>query len=112
MKIFGILKTRAILALVAIFGVVATSLPAVAGDLIADIQKRGTLKVGMSTFVPWAMRDKKGDLIGFEIDVATKLTKLSVRRSTSFAMVIFTVTKTLDQTLRGEAASVFLSRAH
>ena len=57
------------------FGVVATSLPAVAGDLIADIQKRGTLKVGMSTFVPWAMRDKKGDLIGFEIDVATKLAK-------------------------------------
>ena len=75
MKILRILQTRAILALVAIFGVVATSLPAVAGDLIADIQKRGTLKVGMSTFVPWAMRDKKGELIGFEIDVATKLAK-------------------------------------
>jgi len=61
------------MAFVAIFGVAATSLPAVADDLIADIQKRGTLKVGMSTFVPWAMRDKKGELIGFEIDVATKL---------------------------------------
>jgi polar amino acid transport system substrate-binding protein len=68
-----ILKARVIMALVAMFGVVATSLPAVADDLIADIQKRGTLKVGMSTFVPWAMRDKKGDLIGFEIDVASKL---------------------------------------
>ena len=73
MKFIKILKARSIMALVAIFGVAATSLPAVADDLIADIQKRGTLKVGMSTFVPWAMRDKKGDLIGFEIDVATKV---------------------------------------
>jgi polar amino acid transport system substrate-binding protein len=73
MKFTKILKARVIMALVAMFGVVATSLPAVADDLIADIQKRGTLKVGMSTFVPWAMRDKKGDLIGFEIDVASKL---------------------------------------
>jgi len=73
MKLIRILKAKAAMALVAVFGVVATSLPAVADDLIADIQKRGTLKVGMSTFVPWAMRDKQGGLIGFEIDVATKL---------------------------------------
>ena len=73
MRFARILKARAIMALVAIFGITATSLPAVADDLIVDIQKRGTLKVGMSTFVPWAMRDKKGELIGFEIDVAKKL---------------------------------------
>ncbi len=73
MKFTRMLKTKAMVAIVAIFGVVATSLPAVADDLIAEIQKRGTLKVGMSTFVPWAMRDKKGDLVGFEIDVATKV---------------------------------------
>jgi len=73
MKLKRIMKTKAIMALVAMFGVVATSLPAVADDLIAEIQKRGTLKVGMSTFVPWAMRDKQGNLIGFEIDVATKV---------------------------------------
>jgi polar amino acid transport system substrate-binding protein len=35
--------------------------------------KRRTLKVGMSTFVPWAMKDKTGKLVGFEIDVATRL---------------------------------------
>ena len=35
--------------------------------------KRGVLRVGMSTFVPWAMKDKKGNLIGFEIDVASRL---------------------------------------
>ncbi|MBU1247508.1 MAG: transporter substrate-binding domain-containing protein [Proteobacteria bacterium] len=39
-------------------------------DMVA---KRGTLKVGMSTFVPWAMKAKSGELIGFEIDVAKKL---------------------------------------
>lgn len=27
----------------------------------------------MSTFAPWAMRDKQGALIGFEIDVARRL---------------------------------------
>jgi polar amino acid transport system substrate-binding protein len=42
---------------------------------IEQVQKRGILRVGMSTFVPWAMRDKKGNLIGFEIDVATRLAK-------------------------------------
>ena len=26
--------------------------------------RRGTLRVGMDTFEPWAMKDKKGDYIG------------------------------------------------
>ena len=42
---------------------------------IDQIIKRGQLNVGMATFVPWAMRDKKGELIGFEIDVAKELAK-------------------------------------
>jgi len=37
--------------------------------------RRGVLRVGMSTFVPWAMKDKAGKLIGFEIDVARRLAK-------------------------------------
>jgi len=40
---------------------------------IDAIAKRGAIKVGMDVFVPWAMRDKKGELIGFEIDIAKKL---------------------------------------
>ena len=40
---------------------------------IEQVFKRGVLRVGMSTFKPWAMRDKTGKLIGFEIDVATRL---------------------------------------
>jgi len=44
-------------------------------SVIEKIQKQGVLRVGMSTFVPWAMKDKKGNLVGFEIDVAKKLAK-------------------------------------
>jgi len=40
---------------------------------IEQILKRGVLRVGMDTFVPWAMKDKTGKYIGFEIDVARKL---------------------------------------
>lgn len=42
-------------------------------SMIEQVLKRGVLKVGMSTFKPWAMKDKTGKLIGFEIDVATRL---------------------------------------
>jgi polar amino acid transport system substrate-binding protein len=40
---------------------------------VEQVSKRGVLRVGMSTFVPWAMTDKTGNLIGFEIDVAKRL---------------------------------------
>ena len=40
---------------------------------IEQISKRGVLRVGLDVFVPWAMKDKKGELIGFEVDVAKKL---------------------------------------
>ncbi len=42
-------------------------------SIIERIQKAGVIRVGMSTFVPWAMKDKNGELVGFEIDVAKKL---------------------------------------
>ena len=44
-----------------------------AGSVIETIQRRGALKVGLSTFEPWAMRDRRGELVGFEVDVATKV---------------------------------------
>jgi polar amino acid transport system substrate-binding protein len=55
---------------------------ALAGDIqqqlveestVEHVLKQGVLRVGMSTFVPWAMKDKTGKLIGFEIDVATRV---------------------------------------
>ncbi len=42
---------------------------------IEAIMKRGVIKVGMDTFVPWAMKNKEGKFIGFEIDVANRLAK-------------------------------------
>ena len=42
-------------------------------SLLDEIVERGVSRVGMSTFVPWAMRDADDELIGFEIDVATRL---------------------------------------
>ena len=41
-----------------------------AESAIQQIAKRGVNKVGMDVFVPWAMKDKKGEIIGFEIDIA------------------------------------------
>ena len=49
------------------------SVEKVTESTIEQVQKRGILRVGMSTFVPWAMKDKTGKLIGFEIDVAKRL---------------------------------------
>jgi len=43
------------------------------GSVIEQILKRGVLRVGMDTFQPWAMKDKNGTFIGFEIDVARRL---------------------------------------
>ena len=42
---------------------------------LEQIMRRGVMRVGMDTFVPWAMKDKTGRLIGFEVDVATRLAK-------------------------------------
>ncbi|SHN71176.1 transporter substrate-binding domain-containing protein [Desulfovibrio litoralis] len=42
-------------------------------SMIENALERESLKVGFSTFVPWAMQDKNGEFIGFEVDVARKL---------------------------------------
>ena len=44
-----------------------------ADSVLETIKKRGSIKIGLSTFVPWAMRNKSGELIGYEIDVAKQL---------------------------------------
>ena len=49
--------------------------PAQAGGTLDQVVQRGVLRVGFSTFVPWAMQDKKGEFIGYEIDVANRLAK-------------------------------------
>jgi polar amino acid transport system substrate-binding protein len=42
-------------------------------SVLETIKKRGKLRAGVATFVPWVMRSKDGELIGFEIDIAKKI---------------------------------------
>ncbi|HWR04070.1 MAG TPA: transporter substrate-binding domain-containing protein [Humidesulfovibrio sp.] len=51
----------------------AAKTDAAKGGTVEQILQRGVLRVGFSTFVPWAMQDKKGEFIGYEIDVARRL---------------------------------------
>lgn len=44
-----------------------------AQTLVDDILSAGEIRVGMSTFVPWVMRSKEGEFIGFEVDVAREV---------------------------------------
>jgi polar amino acid transport system substrate-binding protein len=71
------LLATAVLALVALLSPLAQAQQAsqelAAASVLESIKKRGAIRVGLSTFVPWAMRDKNGELIGYEIDVAKQL---------------------------------------
>jgi polar amino acid transport system substrate-binding protein len=49
--------------------------PRADSDTLVAIEKSGTLRVGVALIIPWAMHDKDGQLIGFEIDVAKKLAR-------------------------------------
>ncbi|MBD5553474.1 MAG: transporter substrate-binding domain-containing protein [Desulfovibrio sp.] len=44
-------------------------------SVMDNILDRGVMRVGFSSFVPWAMQDKNGEYIGFEVDVARRLAK-------------------------------------
>jgi polar amino acid transport system substrate-binding protein len=46
---------------------------AVSKSKVDQILEAGVLKVGLDIFVPWAFKDKDGNLVGFEVDVANKL---------------------------------------
>lgn len=76
-------RRNAALSILSLFAATALSVPLVASaqnlsqqiaaaSTLEEIKKRGTVRVGFSTFVPWAMRDAKGEFIGFEVEVAKK----------------------------------------
>lgn len=44
-------------------------------SVIETIKQDGVIRIGLSLFAPWSMRDKNGDLIGFELDVGRKLSE-------------------------------------
>ncbi len=72
-----------LLAAVLAFAVTAGAVPASqaqsarqelsAESVIETIKRRRAIKIGLSLFMPWAMRDRNGELIGFEVDVGRKL---------------------------------------
>ena len=61
------LPSRALMFFVMIFA------QQVHADVLDDVLDRGTLRIGVSEFVPWTMKSKSGELIGFEIEVARKI---------------------------------------
>lgn len=83
------LITLTLAALALAVALAASAAPAAAGETgdtltrestLTAIMERGVLRVGFDTFVPWAMKDKSGTFIGFEIDVAERFAKdLGVR---------------------------------
>lgn len=42
-------------------------------SVLEEVQDRGTLRVGLGLFEPWSACNAEGELIGFEIDVATQV---------------------------------------
>jgi len=49
---------------------------AAAEDVLQEIQKRGELIVGLEAgYMPFEMRDKKGQIIGFDVDMTTAMAK-------------------------------------
>ncbi|HKJ05731.1 MAG TPA: transporter substrate-binding domain-containing protein [Geopsychrobacteraceae bacterium] len=48
----------------------------VAADTLDDIQARGVLRVGMEPgYMPFEMTNQKGDIIGFDVDMAKRIAK-------------------------------------
>ena len=74
---------RLLFCLVVLVGWSLTLLPMAAAENDPDSQsgtlksvlENGTLRVGVSLFTPWTLKTKKGDIVGFEIDVAKQLAK-------------------------------------
>lgn len=42
-------------------------------DVFSDIVERGSVKIGVSAFVPWTVVKPDGELLGFEVDVGEKI---------------------------------------
>lgn len=51
----------------------STAQEVASASVIETIKERGVIKIGLSLFKPWSMRDLNGDLIGFELDVGRQL---------------------------------------
>ena len=55
--------------------ILAVSAFSVHADVLDDVLASKTLKVGVSLFEPWTLKNESGELSGFEIDVANRIAK-------------------------------------
>ena len=67
------LKTKVIIRCLLLLAVFVS--PFANADAMDDILERGTLRVGISEFVPWAMPTKLGGHLGYDIDLGVKIAK-------------------------------------
>ena len=49
--------------------------PLAQADAVSDILERGTLRIGIAEFVPWAMPAKRGGHVGHDIDIGIKIAR-------------------------------------
>jgi polar amino acid transport system substrate-binding protein len=68
MKFFS----RLFISLLFLLGIASTCVAA-SQDVFDQIIKKGEIRVGISMMAPWVMKDKDGNYVGFEIDVAKQL---------------------------------------
>ncbi|SDP22317.1 transporter substrate-binding domain-containing protein [Desulforhopalus singaporensis] len=70
------MKKIALLAALALALVTFSVGTACASDTLAEIQKRGSLRVGMEPgYMPFELTNQKGEIIGFDVDVARRMAK-------------------------------------
>lgn len=56
--------------------VLTFSAGSIVADTLSDIQKRGTLRVGMEPgYMPFELTNQKGEIIGFDVDMAKRMAK-------------------------------------
>ncbi|MFW2367522.1 MAG: transporter substrate-binding domain-containing protein [Desulforhopalus sp.] len=67
---------RLSLFLVVALAALTFSAGAVMADTLAEIQKRGVLRVGLEPgYMPFELTNQKGEIIGFDVDVAKRMAK-------------------------------------
>lgn len=64
--------SRLLVSLLFIFTFAGTT-HAASNDVFDQVIKKGEIRVGISIMAPWVMKDKKGNYVGFEIDIAKQL---------------------------------------
>jgi polar amino acid transport system substrate-binding protein len=73
-RLFAAATGAALAASLAVPAAAQTATQALSSEsVIKSIQEEGVIRIGLSLFVPWSMRDVNGDLIGYELDVGRKL---------------------------------------